>query len=224
MEMTLREAAEELGVTPREAQRLAAAGRLQITRRIGRTVLVDDSSVVSRGRQPGGRGRRWSQTTAWAALELLDLGVTDRLTGSSLSRLRRRLRAMTVEEMIRAAGDRCLAWRAVQTRRSPRDLAAELMPTGESALSSSTTAQSFGLSASPEPRIEGYALQEQREGLERRYGLVADADGEVTLRLVDTSVRVTESVIALDLIDRGGTREEAAGREMLARRLQAYRA
>jgi hypothetical protein len=53
MELTLAEAASCLGVTTRQAQRLAESGRLQAVRRAGRSPLVKAAPCAKRRRPPG---------------------------------------------------------------------------------------------------------------------------------------------------------------------------
>lgn len=70
--------------------------------------------------------------------------------------------------------------------------------------------------------IEGYVRATEIEALQERFGLVEDADGEVLLRVVQTGIAVTDSVIALDLVDRGSTRERSAGLECLEAALNRF--
>ncbi len=65
MEVTLQDAAAQLGVSVRQAQRLAAAGTLNVTRWVGHTALVESGSVVAAARTARGAGRRWDARTAW---------------------------------------------------------------------------------------------------------------------------------------------------------------
>ena len=71
-EVTLADAARILGVTARQAQRLAAHGELGRTRTFGRTVVVDPAAVYrikNSGAQS--RGRPALPETAWIALDIL---------------------------------------------------------------------------------------------------------------------------------------------------------
>lgn len=98
--MTLADAAERLGVTPRQAQRLAATGDL--TRAVGMTVTSQSVlSMTTLRPQRSHLTRAWSEQTAWAALALLS-GRDDlaRSIGQAqLSRLRARLRDATPESL-----------------------------------------------------------------------------------------------------------------------------
>lgn len=222
MEMTLTQAAQELGVSVREAQRLARAEQLQVVRRIGRSMLVDDGSVMARSRSQPSRGRRWSAETVWAALELLDTGATLRLSASSRSRLKRRLGEMDAESFVRTAADRATSLRMIQTRRRPEDLRSRVLLTGRSASTDPVQAKRLGLTPMASDGIEGYVRATEIDALRERFGLVEDADGEVLLRVVQTGITITDSVIALDLVDRGSTRERSAGLECLEAALNRF--
>ena len=222
MEMTLAQAAQELGISVREAQRLARAGHLQVVRRIGRSVLVDDGSVMARSHSQPSRGRRWSAETVWAVMELLDTGATLRLSGSSRSRLKKRLRGMDAESFVRLAVDRATSVRMIQTRRRPEDLRSRVLLTGRSASTDPVRAKRLGLTPTVWDGIEGYVRATEIDALQERFGLVGDADGEVLLRVAQTGVEVTDSVIALDLVDRGSTRERSAGLECLEAALRRF--
>jgi hypothetical protein len=98
--MTLADAAERLGVSPRQAQRLAAAGDL--TRAVGNVVTTESVARALAQRNANAHlTRAWSKQTAWAALALLS-GRDDLARGigqAQLSRLRARLRAATPESL-----------------------------------------------------------------------------------------------------------------------------
>jgi len=98
--MNLADAAKRLGVSPRQAQRLAATGAL--TRAAG-TAVTSQSVVTVMALRPqrSHLTRAWSEQTAWAALALLS-GRDDLARGigqAQLSRLRARLRDATPESL-----------------------------------------------------------------------------------------------------------------------------
>lgn len=138
MEVTLREAAAQLGVSTRQAQRLAASGRLQVTRWVGRSALIDSESLVAAARtSTGAGGRRWDARTAWAAVDLLEEGRTGRFPsaqGSQLSRLRSRLRDLDAEHLVHLTARRATAGRFTRTRRSRSALESALALSGASLL------------------------------------------------------------------------------------------
>ncbi|MEX5270395.1 hypothetical protein [Kocuria sabuli] len=215
MELTIAEAAVRLGVTPRQAQRLAEAGRLQVVRRVGRTLLVEDTSVTALARDRSGAGRRWNGRTAWAAIELLEHGRTDRVTGSTASRLRRRLPQLSADELMHLATDRAQTMRLTQTRRRRDALEAALMLSGRSALAEPAMAARFGLAGGDTGIVEGYVLRENLAELQERFGLMPDAEGEVLLRVADQAPVAGIVTSALDLAERGITRERSPARAVL---------
>ena len=215
MELTLAEAASRLGVTTRQAQRLAHDGQLQIVRRVGRSVIVEDSAIAQRRHVCAHRGRRWNTSTAWAAIELLERASTDRVSGSTLTRLKSKLSEISVEEFARLAAGRAQTRRMTQTRRRAEVLEEVLVRTGRSALKHADTAVQFGLASGNSEIIEGYVRRSELESVLARFGLEADAEGEVFLHVSDEDT--VESVIttALDLYERGTTRERSAARKVL---------
>lgn len=114
MDTATRDAAAQLGVSQRQVQRLAKSGRIVSRDVAGRTVVAR-ASVVAASRTMA-RGRRWDTRTVAAAAELLELGTTERVTGSQRSRLRARVRTMTVTKLAyHALVDRVTLWRRTGT-------------------------------------------------------------------------------------------------------------
>lgn len=219
MELTIADAASRLGVSVREAQRLAQQGQLQVVRRVGRSLLVEDTSVTQRVRGTRSRGRLWSANTAWAAIELLDRGATDRLTGSARSRLKRRLASITAEDFARLAADRAEVRRMTQTRRRSAALEAALLVSGRSALKDDRIAGRFGLAGEATEHVEGYVRRGTAGEVASRFGLVDDADGEVLLRISNEDAVASHITVALDLVERGDTRQRSAGLTVLRQAL-----
>lgn len=215
MELTIVDAAARLGVSTREAQRLAQAGRLQIVRRVGRTMLVEDTSVEQRIRTAQSRGRRWNANTAWAAIELLERGTTDRLTGSARSRLKSRLVSLSAEDFARLAAGRARTMRMTQTRRRAEALEGALAVTGRSALKHGNTAARFGLAGGDSDIVEGYVLCGDLDEVITRFGLEVEAEGEVFLHVSDQAAVTSMITTALDLYELGTARERSAAHEVL---------
>lgn len=114
MTIATQDAAAQLGVSQRQVQRLAKSGRI-VSRDFAGRKVVARASVVAASRTME-RGRRWDMRTVAAAAELLELGITKRVTGSQRSRLRARLRTITVAELAyHALGDRVTLWRKTGT-------------------------------------------------------------------------------------------------------------
>ncbi|QOR70536.1 helix-turn-helix domain-containing protein [Ruania alkalisoli] len=217
MELTLKEAAARLGVTPRQAQRLARSGRLQIVGHRGPVALVDDTGLA---RAASARaGRLWSPVTAWAAIDSLQSGHTGRLAGSALSRLRHRLRAISAEELVRLCAGRASLWRGNLTRRSSDQLRAEIYPSGQSLLADPQVAALLGLSGGPAGRTEGYVNAGEWKRTQARFGLEADAEGVVLLRISTESPAAGLVSTAVDLVETGTVRERSAALALLEGRL-----
>lgn len=221
MEVTLAQAAQRLHVSAREAQRLAAAGQLNVVRRVGRTLLVDDAAVTALERRERHPGRTWDANTAWAAIELLDHGSTGRLSGSTLSRLRRRLRQLTVANLVRLASHRASVIRCDQTRRSTEQLKEHLVLGGVTALEDAGMAARFGLVAAPSERVEGYVERPGWSGLQEEFGLRLDGEGRALIHVTDVAPAGGEITTALDLVERGSTRERSAAERVLREALTA---
>ncbi len=105
--MTTATAAQRLGVSTRQAQRLAADGVL--TRAAGNVVTTESlARALAHRNASAHHTRAWSEQTAWAALALLS-GRDDLARGigqAQLSRLRARLRDATPESLSSSLRDR----------------------------------------------------------------------------------------------------------------------
>ena len=176
MEIETRSAAMQLGLSQRQVQRLAQNGRVIHRAVAGRTVVSGRSLIaVSRS---AARGRRWDEQTVEAACELLDRGSTHLIDGSQRSRLRGRLRAMTVAELAyQVLGSRATLWRSTR-----RDV-------------NSGSQVADGLSSTG----EGLDIRVTRNAatLARRLRLLEDADGETLLIELDTDAPAVVTDIAL---------------------------
>ncbi len=218
MDITVTEAAEELGLDERTVRAHVMSGRLQVTRVIGRTQLIEHAGVQALQRGSG-RGRLWNATTAWAALELLDIRTTRRLGGSERSRLRARLRGISVAQLAHLASGRGRLRRFAQVRGDRERLRAQVQLSGVTALEDEDVASVFDLVGSPSRLTMGYVPDLREVAL--RNGLVESAEGDVFLReLGEHQAYIGLSTIALDLYELGDTRESAAGARFLGSRLQ----
>jgi hypothetical protein len=191
MEIETRSAAKHLGMSQRQVQRLAQSGRVVHRAIAGRTVVASRSLIaVSRS---AGRGRRWDEQTVKAACELLDHGSTPLIAGSQRSRLRARLRAMTVAELAyQVLGNRATLWRS--TRREV----------------SSDSQVPDGLSSTG----EGLNVKVARDATAhaKRLRLLEDADGETLIIELDTNAPAVVTDIALYAYGDERTSTAARGR------------
>lgn len=103
MELTVEQAAREVGRSPRFTQLALRSGALPGHRRYGPVTTVDDLALQAWKRSLG-RGRTWTPTTREAAIDLLTNGETRLLSPSERSRLRARLRAMNATQIAHASG------------------------------------------------------------------------------------------------------------------------
>ena len=102
-----------------------------------------------------------------------------------------------------------------RTRRSAEALEKVLVLTGQSALKDGDVAGSFGLAGGGSGSLEGYVLSGELDLVITRFGLEADAEGEVFLHVVEQQVSSSRTATALDLYARGSTRERSATARVL---------
>lgn len=219
MEISVREAAIRLGVSPQRVRVLADAGRLP-ARKLGRDWLIDmDRAAVA---APGQRepGRPLSARSSWAILRLLAgkpiLGV------SRSERLRARERVSAIAD----AAPGHLASRAdIHRLVVHRGLRERLSADPRIVLGGASAASHHHADLIALDELEGYARVEDLERLVREYALVPPAFGasaNVLLRVpvpawpFDEGERVAgRAVVAMDLIDAGDERSVRAGRILL---------
>ena len=222
-DMTASAAAERLGVSQRQVERLARAGELMVTRTVGGALLLDSGSVHRWAQRDRHRGRPWSPATAWAALTLLSGARVDGLSPPALSRLRHRLRNSDASDLPwrvrrRATTHRMQGWGADTG----------LLNTGISALRDPDVAALFELSAVARGN-DGYVLAGEFPGVVTMLGLVDDVAGNTVVRVVPEDAgycvdRVLTAAVALDLCESLDTRESAAGQKVLQYLLDDFRA
>jgi len=195
MEMTTRSAALQLGVSQRQVQRMAQSGRISHRSVAGRTVVSGRSLLaVSRSTT---RGRRWEERTVQAACELLQRGSTDCIDGTQRSRLRARLRNISVADLaLHVLADRVSLWRTTQQETvSNLELTDGLSSTGETLT---------------------IKVTEDAAALARKLRLLEDADGDVLIVELGTSAPAIVADIALYAY--GDERTSSAARQRLQAR------
>jgi hypothetical protein len=202
------EAAERLGVSTRQVQRLVASGELSHVAR----GYVDASSVDRLlAVRSGGRTRAWSEETAWGAVALLSGLDASWLGESQRSRLRRRLREISVEELVARARDRAVVRRYAGHRSAVGRVRA-------ATVSTHVAARRLGLADAN--AVDVYLSADTVDEVARGHGLVADAGGAFTLRATTMDMEVVANVVragdvlaALDLAESLDVRERSAGYE-----------
>ena len=187
--LTTRQVAHRLGVHPSRVRALISAGRLTATR-AGDQWLVDADSVDRHADLigAGATGRPFAPRTAWAAAALCD-GLRDGLTSAERYRLRNRLAHAGDTSAVCETVQRWLSQRAKALHRyriGARDVAALLaaegvLPTGISA------ADGYGVGLASGGAADAYVSAETAHRLIADFYLIDSAQGNLTLRVLDTA-------------------------------------
>lgn len=215
------EAAEYLGVSPRRVRRMLADELLD-GRQIGREWAVGRRSLESLRRHRGPVGRPWRASSAWAVLAIADGGGSD-LSPMDRSRARRRLAEQGLDGLVARLGARAEMRRFYGHPSVLEPLAAEpdVVRSGVSA------AADHGADIVASDFLEAYMPKGRIAAIINQYGLDPDAERpNIILRVVDEAVWpfahemdvASRSVVAADLLEADDERSRRAGAEM-ARRL-----
>jgi excisionase family DNA binding protein len=205
--LTIREAAERLGVTPQRVRALARAGELAAVRAEG-IWLIDADSLAQRMLLAelgvsASSARPWSQRIAWAAMRALDddEALLSDLERKSRYRLRRRLDDVDPARLLSAVRNRARTVRAsVHPSRVARlrDLVVPSAITGAGI-------HGFGLTG--DDAVDGYLSADAFADARDTLRLRDSEDGAHRLRVVDDE-RVLEGLdvaprlaVAADLLD-----------------------
>ncbi|MEX1164570.1 MAG: helix-turn-helix domain-containing protein [Nitriliruptor sp.] len=227
--LSVREAAEELGVSPSAVRQLIAQGQVRASKFAGRLVVDPDhlrqASAV--GRPPG---RPFSPVAAWVLLGLLAGQKPTSVSPSRLSQLRRHLRSDDPQELVGRLRKRAdLAFWYVHP-----SLLGELAAEPRCVLGGRSAGELVGADlAGHSDLLEVYLSPAAADQLAHDY--VADLDvsvgvANVVVRQVEAG-RVPEHeprvaaapVVALDLIETGEARVIGAGWSLWLQRLDAWR-
>jgi hypothetical protein len=212
------EAADRLGVSTRQVQHLVASGELgQVARGYVDTSSVDRFLAV-RG---GGRTRAWSEKTAWGAVALLSGTDASWLGESQRSRLRLRLREVSVEALVARARDRAVVRRYAGHPSAVGRVRA-------ATVSTHLAARRLGLADANV--VDAYVAADVLDEVVRGHGLVADGAGSFTLRATTVDMEVVaklarsgDALVALDLAESLDVRERSTGVRALEHSLAAFR-
>jgi len=215
--MTTAVAAERLGVSQRQVQRLIGARELPATRTAGDAWLVEVLAVNAMARTRPTRGRPWSPATAWAALWRVSGLEVDWLDRRTRRRLDDRLASIDAEELVHATRRRAVIRRYRASETFIADLEGLVICTGVRATEPST----FGLEQNHGP-VDGYCTSEVATRLARDFHFAEDPRGNVTLRVAAVPSAALEgrdsvpvAVIAADLAESLEVRERSAGLRVL---------
>lgn len=223
--VTSSEASERLGVSARQVQRLIANGELAVTGHVGRAALIDAGSVQRLLVRGARRGRPWSDTAIAAAIDLLTDGATQRLGRVERARLLKRLHAIAAEDLVVVMRMRARVLRYRASESFLARTARSVTMTGSAAIDADVTlAREFGLAVAGRAFVDGYLDAEAAAHVVGSCRLVADPQGNVTLRVTDLDLligsRPSPVVVALDLAESLDSRERAAGLRFLRQRLK----
>jgi excisionase family DNA binding protein len=215
--LSVREAADRLGVSPMAVRKRIASGQLPAVKR-GRDWWLDKQVVQRIARQPAGSGRPLSAEMAWAVLLLAsgDEAAAAKIAGRDRyrSRARQWLREHPLAEYAPQLRERA---RSEHFDVHPSELARlakrpDVLPTGNSA------AELVGVVGQPSS-IEVYAPTKHRDAIVGEHALIA-GDGPVKARWVPDHVwpviagdgRAPRAAILVDLLesDEPRARREAA--------------
>lgn len=220
--MTLADAAKRLGVSPRQAQRLAATGVL--TRAAG-TAVTSQSVVTALASRPerSRLTRAWSAQTAWAALALL-AGRDDLARGigqAQLSRLRARLRDATPESLASSLRMRASVHRYEAHPSALARLAPEVTVTGKGDDEGTLAPRST-------PGVDGYLTTADVARLIADFALApAVGTPNVVLRATDYAhvnaiAASGAALLGADLAESVDPRERTEGLRLLAEALERF--
>ena len=219
--MTMGVAADRLGVSVRQVQRLARSGAIAA---VG-SGLLDAESVHRFGRERvGHRPRAWAEDTAWAAIGLLAGLRVEWLGQPQRSRLKGRLRVIGADELVSAVRNRASVHRFTAHRAAAAALGERLV--------TAATSPTFGeLTPAASAGVDGYLAASDLDGLIAEFVLATDGIGDVDVTVRTTRFDLTtvaaiagagETLAAIDLTTSLDPREHAAAREVLTRRLRAF--
>jgi excisionase family DNA binding protein len=216
-QMTTATAADRLGVSQRQVERLIASGELPASRTAGDAWMVDALALNALARARPARGRPWSTGTAWAALWHLSGLEADWLDRRSARRLVERLGSLDADDLVHACRRRAATRHYRVSDSLIDDLRAAVVRSGTSAM----TAVTFGMSADA-ARVDGYCDEGALAELEIRFHLLEDMRGNATLRVAPLRAlpigdrhEMPVAVVAADLAESIEVRERSAGLRVL---------
>jgi excisionase family DNA binding protein len=215
--MTTATAADRLGVSQRQVERLIASGDLPASRTAGDAWVVDALALHALARTRPARGRPWSAGTAWAALWHLSGLEAEWLDRRSARRLVERLGSLDADSLVHACRRRAATRHYRVSDSYIGDLRAAVVRSGTSA----TSAGTLGIGADA-ARVDGYCDEGAVAQLEARFHLLEDIRGNATLRVaplgrlrIGDRQEVPVAVVAADLAESIEVRERSAGLRVL---------
>lgn len=235
-EVTVREAAQRLGVHQSRVRALLSAGTLH-GRRIGHQWVIGTEDIDQRKAliSGGAKSRAMTARTAWAAAALADGGQATWITASERTRLRGRLRQHGDVTAL-ATYQRWLTSRQASVTRyrvADRDLADLLHADGVVA-TGLTAARAYDLGLGTSGQADIYVTRDLARRLVKDFFLIASDQGNLTVRVVDGTWHLDAArqvngqlvtprlITAMDLLAQRDARSSASGRDLLATTLSEF--
>jgi hypothetical protein len=219
--LTTRQVSDLLDIEERQVRLLAESGAIT---RVARGIFDRTSVERYRAGRGSGRTRTWAEHTAWVAIAMLSWPVGGNLLGlgdAQTYRLRATLRGITdpsdlaIRLRDRATVTTWSGHRSVNTR--VRE--ALVLP----------DRKRLGL-VEDDAVVDGYIHEDRIADLVRRYRLVDDPTGSITLRytsidtdLIERLATSSQTLAAVDAATALDPRERGVGEQVLTRKLELFR-
>jgi len=228
VEITSRQAAEQLGVTQQRVQTLFAAGDLG-GRMVAGRLVGDSGDIQARLTRRPGRGRPLAARVAWGLLWELSGERAHWLAASERSRLRTNIRKLNAEEVVLRARRRAALhqYRILPTYVDRLAADAACVPSGVDA------ASAVGADIVAVGFAEVYTARSTHDRLVTQYAMVEggnDADINVNLRVLEDDLifllngrtHMPSAVVACDLMESPEPRTRRAGTLILSDLLSRF--
>lgn len=221
MEITSRQAAEQLGVTQQRIQTLFAAGDVR-GRMVAGRLVVDSGDIQARLTRRPGRGRPLAARVAWGMLWELSGERAHWLAASERSRIVANIRNLNAEDVV------------LRVRRRATLHRYRILPTYVDRLAADAACVASGVGAASAVGAdivaigfaEVYTARSTRDRLVKQYAMVEggnDSDVNVNLRVLDDDLtfllsartRMPSAVVACDLMESPEPRTRRAGTLLL---------
>jgi excisionase family DNA binding protein len=216
------EAARRLGVNSQRVHQLMDRGAL-VAHRVGGRWLIEADALDQRRSQPRLRGRPYAPRIAWAALLLLSGARPDWLEPSELSRLKKGMARLPLDELIGRVQNRATTHRF---HAHPAALA-RLADDGR-LLRTGVFARGLGVGLSAHLGGSYYVRDDDREAVQRAYGLVRTGEINLVLRSVPGPWPFAQgrrdapaAAVMMDLLEEPDERSRRAARALGKRLVSA---
>jgi hypothetical protein len=229
VEITSRQAAEQLGVTQQRIQALFTAGDVR-GRMVAGRLVVNSGDIQARLVRRPGRGRPLAARVAWGMLWELSSERAHWLEASERSRLVANIRKLNTEDVV------------LRVRRRAALHRYRILPTYVNRLAADAGCVASGVSAASAVGAdvvalgfaEVYTARSTRDRLVKQYAMVEggnDADNNVNLRVLDDDLtfllngrtHMPSAVVACDLMESPEPRTRRAGTLILSDLLSKFR-